>query len=338
MAYHVIKTIKGRQYLYRQEGFREGDKVRTRSTYIGPVTEANRGLVSKSSSGSAAASPSESAGSSFSASKPAERASSGQNAKSPPPASSEIFRSKVNLKKQKISEESLHRQQVIFTNRMASKGVDVSKMPPIVIKRGLSLGHKRSFGKKQLIVTLPRTGVNRGEFRKECFKAQGRLAIEAFSQQQPEKFLKLSQHFDQSFRKSQGLISDYIRNARGKSAKFRAIALKVWGNTAQLHKHLPEPDKVGVYDYSSRKSWQDEAVSIYAEMNRKGASAFRQNLGEKMGMARNELDRAETDLKNLTFFNMKKGSIRRRAARARARYENMREMNRKVEVVKELFY
>ena len=35
--YIVIKTIKGRQYRYRQRTYREAGRVRTESIYIGPV-------------------------------------------------------------------------------------------------------------------------------------------------------------------------------------------------------------------------------------------------------------------------------------------------------------
>lgn len=37
MTYRVIKTIKGRRYVYEQETYRAGGKVRTKSRYIGPV-------------------------------------------------------------------------------------------------------------------------------------------------------------------------------------------------------------------------------------------------------------------------------------------------------------
>jgi hypothetical protein len=56
MPYVVVKTINGREYRYEQETYREGGKVRTRSTYIGPVdggrrkkglTAAVRALVKK---------------------------------------------------------------------------------------------------------------------------------------------------------------------------------------------------------------------------------------------------------------------------------------------------
>lgn len=40
MAYLVIKRVKGHAYAYRQESYREGGKVRTRSEYIGPVSPA----------------------------------------------------------------------------------------------------------------------------------------------------------------------------------------------------------------------------------------------------------------------------------------------------------
>jgi hypothetical protein len=42
MAYEVIKTIGGRQYRYSQESYREGGKVRTRNTYLGPVDGVRR--------------------------------------------------------------------------------------------------------------------------------------------------------------------------------------------------------------------------------------------------------------------------------------------------------
>jgi hypothetical protein len=35
--YRVVKTIKGRQYAYEQQTYREGGRVRTRNRYLGPV-------------------------------------------------------------------------------------------------------------------------------------------------------------------------------------------------------------------------------------------------------------------------------------------------------------
>lgn len=42
MAYRVIKTIKGRQYVYEQTSRRIGTKVRTKSRYIGPLDPRNQ--------------------------------------------------------------------------------------------------------------------------------------------------------------------------------------------------------------------------------------------------------------------------------------------------------
>ncbi len=42
MAYRVIKTIKGRQYIYEQESRRVGEKVMTKSRYIGPLDPVHR--------------------------------------------------------------------------------------------------------------------------------------------------------------------------------------------------------------------------------------------------------------------------------------------------------
>jgi hypothetical protein len=37
MAYRVVKTVKGRRYIYEQRTWREGTRVRTESRYIGPA-------------------------------------------------------------------------------------------------------------------------------------------------------------------------------------------------------------------------------------------------------------------------------------------------------------
>jgi hypothetical protein len=46
--YRVIKTIKGHHYIYEQQTFREGGRVRTRNRYLGPAGE-DRGIGSSSS-------------------------------------------------------------------------------------------------------------------------------------------------------------------------------------------------------------------------------------------------------------------------------------------------
>ena len=48
MAYQVIKTIHGKKYLYQQSTYREGDKVRTASVYLGAVDESTGEIISPS--------------------------------------------------------------------------------------------------------------------------------------------------------------------------------------------------------------------------------------------------------------------------------------------------
>jgi hypothetical protein len=45
MAYTVVKTIKGKKYLYRQSSKRVGKKVKTMSTYLGPVANTLAGIL-----------------------------------------------------------------------------------------------------------------------------------------------------------------------------------------------------------------------------------------------------------------------------------------------------
>ena len=35
--YRVVKTIKGHHYVYLQQTYREGNRVRTRNRYLGPA-------------------------------------------------------------------------------------------------------------------------------------------------------------------------------------------------------------------------------------------------------------------------------------------------------------
>ncbi len=42
--YTVIKTIKGHRYIYRQRTWREGDKIKTESRYVGPLGKDEAGL------------------------------------------------------------------------------------------------------------------------------------------------------------------------------------------------------------------------------------------------------------------------------------------------------
>jgi hypothetical protein len=42
VVYRVVKTVKGRRYLYEQRTWREGNRVRTESRYIGPLDDAPR--------------------------------------------------------------------------------------------------------------------------------------------------------------------------------------------------------------------------------------------------------------------------------------------------------
>ena len=57
MTYRVIKRIKGRQYVYEQSSYRVGNKVKTKSRYIGPVAPHGAGgSVQAAPSGDASAS------------------------------------------------------------------------------------------------------------------------------------------------------------------------------------------------------------------------------------------------------------------------------------------
>jgi hypothetical protein len=42
MSYIVVKTVKGRRYLYEQRTWREGKRVRTESRYLGPADGGGR--------------------------------------------------------------------------------------------------------------------------------------------------------------------------------------------------------------------------------------------------------------------------------------------------------
>jgi hypothetical protein len=52
--YRVVKTIKGHRYVYVQQTYREGGRVRTRNRYIGPAADGGGAGVTGAGSASGA--------------------------------------------------------------------------------------------------------------------------------------------------------------------------------------------------------------------------------------------------------------------------------------------
>src|SRR5437868_6913915 len=55
--YRVVKTIKGHRYVYVQQTYREGGRVRTRNRYIGPAADGAVGVTGAGSASGADNSP-----------------------------------------------------------------------------------------------------------------------------------------------------------------------------------------------------------------------------------------------------------------------------------------
>ena len=154
MAYIVIKTVKGRQYVYRQTSYRDGGKVRTRSEYIGPVNPV-RGSSIAGKAKVAAALTTTKAGVVITTTDARRENEPVQPHEVPQPAApvpepskpvpkrvittraksrkqvSMLFRERVSLGKHGISAKSLQTKLNGLAKRLAAKGLDTNKMPPV---------------------------------------------------------------------------------------------------------------------------------------------------------------------------------------------------------------
>ena len=373
VAYQVIKRIKGHYYLYEQRTYREGGKVRTESRYIGPASPADvqrYGRSKKADSSGHTPAAVDAPNTEHEPPSPAEIPRADENAAQRPESSVEpqgpptrarafgdasrvnttnnpsspaqSLDVQINLSKYKISERSLHAEHEAFVKRLRRVGLDTSAMPAIKLKHGGQVGHKKEVFGGSYVVTLPKhQRGQRTKFKDAFSKSLARAGLEVLCRQQPEKYLRLSEAFDESFRRTQEALDAYILYSADRNRRYKALALKWWGNVAQLRKNIPDPRKVGLVDYSRRKSWDDELVTVMAALQRGGLEPTIKKQRAQHAIAKREETAAFEDYhsyKGIMTLHPRRIKARKRWKRAVARVQTQEEMKRKITLIRQVFY
>ena len=260
MAYQVIRKVKGHYYLYVQESYREGQRVRTRSRYLGRLDKRTGEITEQDRQ----------------------------------PES--VLNCRVKLDKYKISVASLEEAYAAFTNTLEKIGINTEHMPEINIKHGKEPSFKQRGN--SFIVYLPRnqTG-NRSKFQQAYRKALAKAGLILLADQKPETFSDLKYQFDASYRSTQNLLNTYILNTNDYSRQIKAITLKWFGVFRPTYKNPLKAESLGLTALK-REGWQDEYADLMAGIIQKGYEDFYQFWKAEEIKARNAEKKAVAEYLN----------------------------------------
>lgn len=281
MTYQVIKTVNGHRYRYLQTSYRLGDKVRTHSTYLGPVDAALRQPSAKQATTSTPPEPILTIPAPLYSSTPILTACLSCNPENSPPnpaptASPPVpslpslppaFHSEIDLRRYNISLSRLQRQDAHFRTQLQAIGFDTTKFPSFLLKHSAK-GFSCRFQPRQnrILLTIPRRHRkgDRTRLEHEITRAYALIRLEATSRQHPAVFRHLSLHFRPLFRTSQKLLAQLLRLDHRTDPTARILALRFFRNLPAGSLPFTTPERFGLDPFHRRRSWQDEAASLYA--------------------------------------------------------------------------
>ena len=123
---------------------------------------------------------------------------------------------------------------------------------------------------------------------------------------------------------------------------FKWLSLRYWGNLAQLKKNLVgDARRIGVIDFSKRRTGLDELVNTLAHTNRQGLERTITEQRKYRAMANREEAAALADYRSYTGIKVlhpRRVKARKRWKRAVARVKAQREMWTKTSLIQNIFY
>jgi hypothetical protein len=276
LAYTVTKCVNGRRYRYLQESYRVGSEVHTRSVYLGPVDKTTREAKNVS--------PTDPKFVDTVRQEVRDRIVIAGSPQQPPPTVSPKdipeFRGtpqgltiKINCKSKliRISRAALEACWRANQKRLLNIGIFPAKVPQLSVEYGMRVRVFKGILSKRYVVTVPRfIKINREKLRFEFFRAISVASIEVLQKERPDLYMRLSLHFDENFLMTQRLLTQYISVTRDFNALAKILMLRCFGNMPPIAGGRLEPEKLGLVEYGRRKTWQDEAASLMAEIQKYG--------------------------------------------------------------------
>lgn len=365
MAYQVVKTIKGKQYLYLQSTYREGKKVKTISHYVGAINS-ETGVLTEPSDDADHPRPHNTAeqieqvlAQGFDPLHPQETIEKVRQVlkKKKQP---KIFRRVLNVEEKKpkieqsqpktekkpvtdkpnpvitfslkanckISLSALEKEHQKHLNFLKKHDIDPTKFPPVTVKHGKKYSHHKPAFKWGLVITAPKEKFNREKLRTEYRKALHRAFIDTMEHEAPEKMYAFQYTFDKSYQQTQDALTKYLFNTNSKDRFYKVLALKFFHviNPIPTGKHAKlAPEKIGLVEYGQRESWKDEYASIMTAIDKHGIKTLSDNAHNEIAKANK--GQRETIKKKTIFFMRKRKTIKRLQARIEANQELIKKLN-----------
>lgn len=375
MPYRVIRTVNGKHYAYLQECRRDpntGKPVTRTVEYLGPVDPvydtSKQGKrvggqgqtvaeVTKTSTRvktttalaqdtqtKTASVPSPIPRKSITTSRPSSSAAlhrafarAGCVLKPKPTASTvSLIHSKANLGSRRISRQRLDEESRQFVAILESKGIDPGCVGRIRFRWGEKISQRAArFGNDRIISTPNK--VAPAALQAEIAKAHARIALDALRKTHPDAYADLSLQASASFKTSQSLLSSALQSGRDWRKVWKTIGLKYFGNHQNLQRSFQNPEHWGFYDYDRKATWEDEAVSMYAQAVKHGglygfAKALKTEQ-QRAGAVEAQLEECLADTPRF-----KRKSVQRDLQRARLRSEILRQNSSKLATLNALFF
>lgn len=324
MTYRVVKWVKGRAYLYSQRSFRDGKAVRTVSTFLGAASAADISTCqqgSRSMAGEGDTAPHE------------PKAPRGRGSV----ATGGNLTISANLERAGVSERAFRYHYSEAARRLSAVGIDPAHLPPVSVRYGLGVAMKPRWRGGYAVTLPPGSKVNRRAVSEAYHKAIARASLDAMRQQQPERFATLSLQMDASFRATNAAVLQYVSNTRHRDAWAWGLALRWFGvaNALKGTGGSVAAETIGLAEYGSRATWQDETSAVLGQVLAKGYRATHEAHEREAGKARAAEKAAALAYKNA-------GILSRRAARKTWRKSSARviaqhEMGAKLATIRAAF-
>jgi len=276
LTYKVIKKIKGHYYIYEQESYRQDGKVRTRNRYLGllhkevalPIDDVHGKIYETLTV------PKET---------PKDKKINGNKNKDV--AERAIINNRTDLNRYRISETAIKKIAEKFIVHLESMGIDTQTMSKIKLRYGTKVGYKKAFSGAYVVYLPKYASGNRTKFQKAIGRALIMSGLELIRKQKPELYDYIKQRFDESYRKTQWMLWNYILNTNDYKKLFKALGLIVFRIYTPIYKSRLPAEDLGLTDFK-RKTWQDEIGDLITQVMRKGYKGTLRFWNEKFFKAR----------------------------------------------------
>ncbi len=332
MPYQVIKTIKGRSYLYEQETFREGQKVKTVSRYIGACDGAGK-ATSKAVQLAITVPPevkeNDSQAKYVSEEKP-----------QPPKLTLQIT---TDLKGNHISQPALERNYDDITHQMQRQEIKAEHIKPLVLVKGFSFKYKSL--RKQNKISIPKANVRgtRAKVWRSFHLANAHSYLDGLQKSDPQRFTGLQQHLETSYRKQNKAIAAHIMNSNRKDVYNIGLTLHFMYSkmVSAWTQRKFQAENFGLSNYEDRSSWRDDAALLMAEIQADGWHHCYDKYQQELLRTERALFRQITNYRKATFLDRlsgKRAKLKRACLRANARRRALFETCNKISVLSSLYH